>query len=53
MKSSGLYGDPNATWGICLEAGLPDPWTPADAQRRLAALVAAHPSLGAAPACRS
>ena len=48
----GLYGDPHATWGICLEAGLLEPLAVRDAERRLAALVAAHPSLGAAPACR-
>jgi len=48
----GLYGDPHATWGICLEAGLLEPLTVSDAERRLAALVAAHPSLGAVPDCR-
>ncbi len=48
----GLYGDPNATWGICLEAGLTASLDAADAQRRLTALVDAHPSLGAAPACQ-
>jgi hypothetical protein len=47
----GLYGDPNATWGICLEAGLSEPLDAAAARRRLSALVDAHPALGVVPAC--
>lgn len=45
----GLYGDPDTTWGICLELGLADAVTAQDASTRLAALVAEHPHLGAPP----
>ncbi|RNL64934.1 hypothetical protein EFK50_02835 [Nocardioides marmoriginsengisoli] len=45
----GLYGDPDTTWGICLELGLAATPDPAEAADRLAALVAEHPHLGPAP----
>ncbi|MCZ4498241.1 MAG: hypothetical protein JWQ74_794 [Marmoricola sp.] len=45
----GLYGDPDTTWGICLELGLSTPVDGALVVERLAALVAAHPHLGPVP----
>ncbi|MCX6395367.1 MAG: hypothetical protein NTV23_02650 [Propionibacteriales bacterium] len=45
----GLYGDPDTTWGICLELGLDEQIDVAGASRRVADLVAAHPHLGPAP----
>lgn len=45
----GLYGDPDTTWGICLELGFTAPLVPAAVRERAAALVAEHPHLGPAP----
>ena len=45
----GLYGDPDTTWGICLELGFSDPLEAAVVRERLAPLVAAYPHLGPAP----
>lgn len=45
----GLYGDPDTTWGICLELGFAAPLTAADVRERVAALVAEHPHLGPRP----
>lgn len=45
----GLYGDPDTTWGICLELGLDRPVSAEDAARRLKDLVADYPHLGPAP----
>lgn len=45
----GLYGDPDTTWGICLELGFASPLVPALVQERLHKLVAAHPHLGPEP----
>ena len=44
----GLYGDPDTSWGIAVDLGVPrlDPGTVAE---RLAALCATHTHLGAAP----
>lgn len=46
----GLYGDPDTTWGICLELGLATPLEAVGAGERLATLAAAYPHLGPAPA---
>jgi hypothetical protein len=45
----GMYGDPDTTWGICLEARLADPVTLPEAVAGVAALCARFPHLGAAP----
>ncbi len=45
----GLYGDPDTTWGICLELGFSAPLTASDLQERAAALVAEYPRLGPRP----
>jgi hypothetical protein len=45
----GLYGDPDTTWGICLELGLSTPLGAHEVARRLARLVPLHPHLGPAP----
>lgn len=42
----GLYGDPDTTWGICLEVGLTDPVSAADLGARRDALLADYPHLG-------
>ncbi len=46
----GLYGDPDTTWGICLELGFRGPLGSDQVQERAAALVERHPHLGPAPA---
>lgn len=45
----GLYGDPDTTWGICLELGYADPLDAATVDGRLSSLVAPYPHLGPAP----
>lgn len=45
----GLYGDPDTTWGICLELGFAVPLVAADVAAQLEPLVAEFPHLGAAP----
>lgn len=45
----GLYGDPDTTWGICLELGFAVPLVPADVARRLDPLVEENPHLGPVP----
>ena len=45
----GLYGDPDTTWGICLELGFAVPLVTADVAARLEPLAAEYPHLGAAP----
>lgn len=45
----GLYGDPDTTWGICLELGFADRLLPVELQQRAAALVGAYPHLGPEP----
>lgn len=45
----GLYGDPDTTWGICLEIGLAAPLSPHQVAERAAALVAEYPHLGPCP----
>ena len=48
----GLYGDPDTSWGIAIDLGLPSSGPrlePGPVEERLAALCAAHPHLGAAP----
>ncbi len=46
----GLYGDPDTTWGICLELGFGVPLTPATVRAEASSLVAEHPHLGPEPA---
>lgn len=48
----GLYGDPDSSWGICVELGLTEPVLAADLARNLEALCADHPLLGAPPTVR-
>jgi len=45
----GLYGDPDTTWGICLELGFREPLVPDQVRRRAAALVERFPHLGPEP----
>ncbi|WP_193607299.1 hypothetical protein [Nocardioides lijunqiniae] len=45
----GMYGDPDTTWGICLEAHVGAPVDGEDVGDRVAALCAEHPHLGVAP----
>lgn len=45
----GLYGDPDVTWGISLEATFDAPVDLAEVGARINALVAAHPHLGVVP----
>lgn len=42
----GLYGDPDTTWGICLELGVTVPVVPEQVWARLTALAADFPHLG-------
>lgn len=42
----GLYGDPDTTWGICLELGLAETVAGDDIAERLTALGGEHPHLG-------
>jgi len=44
----GLYGDPDTTWGICLEVGLVAPLDPAEVASRRDELLARYPHLGRA-----
>jgi hypothetical protein len=44
----GLYGDPDTTWGICLEVGLAAPLVLAEVSSRRDDLLAAYPHLGPA-----
>ena len=44
----GLYGDPDTTWGICLELGFARALVAADVEARLGPLAAADPHLGPA-----
>lgn len=45
----GLYGDPDTTWGICLELGFTGRLVPGQVRERATALVDAHPHLGPEP----
>ncbi|GGD19128.1 hypothetical protein [Nocardioides daphniae] len=45
----GLYGDPDVTWGISLEATFEAPVDLTEVDARIAALVAEHPHLGVLP----
>ncbi|QDH10838.1 hypothetical protein FE634_21675 [Nocardioides dongxiaopingii] len=45
----GLYGDPDTTWGICVEVRLLAPLEADDVARRVADLCAREPHLGAPP----
>jgi hypothetical protein len=45
----GLYGDPDTTWGICLELGFASPLGADQVRERASALVAGHPHLGPGP----
>ncbi len=45
----GLYGDPAVSWSIAVDVLLTSPLAAATLERRGAELVAAHPTLGAAP----
>ena len=45
----GLYGDPDTTWGICLELELDHAIDAAEAEIRLAELAARYPHLGHPP----
>lgn len=45
----GLYGDPDTTWGICLEVGLVAPAALLAARGRVADLFDLHPHLGPRP----
>lgn len=42
----GLYGDPDTTWGICLELGVEQPVEVDALSARMDELLAAHPHLG-------
>ncbi|MFC6153237.1 hypothetical protein [Nocardioides yefusunii] len=46
---TGLYGDPDVTWGISLEAEFETPLDPVQITTRLQGLVAEYPHLGAVP----
>lgn len=46
----GLYGDPDVTWSISVEAGFDEPVDLAGVELRLRAMVDEHPHLGGVPA---